>query len=768
MIQCFNPTCQAVATGLTSRCHVCETPLLYRFLLAVGPDVARAKPGSLIAGRYQVLSDQIWLDIQPYGSVPTLDQIPPFLLPYLRLSELAQHMPRPYVYLASDESGMSNPVLLLDAAPLGVTVDDRDQIKPYLLPSLADWWSQGTALQQLHWLRQVAALWTPLSQEQVAATLLDLDQLRVDQAGLRLTTLTADGDHPKAATLAQLGQQWQPLVPTAQPPVRAYLDWVTQALTQGAISAGTELAAELDQAIQTLGQGLKLAIDWVAYTDQGPARDRNEDACYPDAQVQQQVIAGTSGPHALPLLLVCDGIGGHEQGKVASDMAIRRLKEELQPLGEQPNLSPDVVSQRFKQALASVNDAIVSRNNQEQRSARARMGTTVVAALVHFPYVSIAHLGDSRAYRISPKTCTQITLDDDVASREAHLGYALYSEAVHMPGGGALIQALGISDSGYLYPTVQHLLIDDPSVLLLCSDGLCDYDRVDALWRHTVQPLTRGHGPIQSVAQTLIHEANRLNGHDNVTVGLMRFIPQVAPLTPLPGARLRAAGASRTANSPIAVTAQPTSVPTAIGATTNASPKRLPWATLGVVSLAALLTAGSAAWFYHQRQLAPAALQPVTRSWPLASLAGDELPANAMAITADVVVGSFWQIGSGLAPADASNPLRLTTAVNRADMDDGRVVATGSIVNVTSRQTTADGSRWVRLQVCSIPSGASLDQVPTESGLPPAGDPSPDAPDLEQQLASPGQQGWARVSHLYRTASALESVTLSQGEACRF
>ena len=55
---------------------------------------------------------------------------------------------------------------------------------------------------------------------------------------------------------------------------------------------------------------------------------------------------------------------------------------------------------------------------------------------VHFPYVSIAHLGDSRAYRISDRTCYQITLDDDIASRETRLGYALYSEALQVPSGG--------------------------------------------------------------------------------------------------------------------------------------------------------------------------------------------------------------------------------------------------------------------------------------------------------------------------------------------
>lgn len=773
MIHCFNPTCQAVSTTLASRCHVCGTPLLYRFLLAVAVDGLRIAPGTLVAGRYVVQSPQIWLDTQPNLSVPPLEHIPPFVLAYLRLSELAQHLPRPYAYLEPAESGLPRPILLLDAAPIGVKISDREQVEPYLLPALTEVWSQGTALQQLYWLRQVAALWTPLGQEQVTATLLDMDQLRADQSVVRLATLTANDHSPTEVTLAQLGRRWQPLVKGCQGSVQAYVGWLSQALVQGAIASAPELVAELDQAIQTLAQGLTVAVDWVAYTDQGPARDRNEDACHPNAQAQQQVLSGTAKPDQLPLLIVCDGIGGHEQGNVASETAIKGFLAELQPLAQQPDLGPEQVSQRLKQAMGVVNDAIVNRNNQEKRSARARMGTTVVAALVHFPYVSVVHLGDSRAYRISASSCSQITLDDDVASREAHLGYALYSEAVHMSGGGALVQALGISDSGHLYPTVQHLLIDDPSLLLLCSDGLCDYDRVDALWRHTIQPLTGGQGAIQPVAQDLIHQANRLNGHDNVTAGLMRFRPQTSPLPMLPGARLRPVDPLATTvpgGPPLAVTAQPKTV---LSTAPSASPSRrgLPWTALALSSFMAVVAAGAAAWVYHQRQPTPLALQPVTQSWPLASLGGDDLAATALAITADISVGSFWQAGSGLVPRERADAAPLSLAATPTpDAPTAPGVASDSILRITSRQTTADGTRWVRLQVCSIPSGSSLDQSPLESNDPNEardGDLALDSPALAQQLAQPGQEGWALASQLYRTASALESVTLAQGEACQ-
>jgi serine/threonine protein phosphatase PrpC len=769
VIHCFNPTCQAVSTTLASRCHVCGTPLLYRFLLAVAVDGLRIEPGTLVAGRYIVQSPQIWLDTQPNLSVPPLEQIPPFVLAYLRLSELAQHMPRPYAYLEPAESGLPRAILLLDAAPIGIKVSDRDQIEPYLLPTLPQVWSRGTALQQLYWLRQVAALWPPLGQEQVAATLLDMDRLRADQSVVRLATLGTNDQSPTEVTLAQLGRRWQPLVKGCQGPVQAYLGWLSQALVQGAIASASELVAELDQAIQTLAQGLTVAVDWVAYTDQGPARDRNEDACHPNGQVQQQVLSGAAKPDQLPLLIVCDGIGGHEQGNVASETAINGFLAELQPLAQQPELGPDQVSQRLKQAMGVVNDAIVNRNNQEHRSARARMGTTVVVALVHFPYVSVAHLGDSRAYRVSASSCSQITLDDDVASREAHLGYALYSEAVHMSGGGALVQALGISDSGHLYPTVQHLLIDDPSLLLLCSDGLCDYDRVDALWRHTIQPLTRGKGAIQPVAQDLIHQANRLNGHDNVTVGLIRFSPQPSTLPMLPGSRLRPVDPTAVTNtdvSPVAVTAQPKTVLGTVPSAAASHRRGFPWLALILGTVGALAAAGAAVWVYHQRQPAPLALQPITQSWPLAGLEGDNLAATALAITVDISVGSFWQTGSGVIPPDRAHALSLATTPAPAP-PTAPGIATGSILQITSRQTAADGTRWIRLQVCSIPSGSTLDPSPLESNDATDGDLALGTPALTQQLAQPGQEGWVLASHLYSTASALESVTLDQGEACQ-
>ncbi|WP_035985128.1 protein phosphatase 2C domain-containing protein [Leptolyngbya sp. KIOST-1] len=771
--------------------------MLYRFVLAISDGPQKARPGDLVAGRFLVWSDgttspptahSIWLDTRPDHPVPPLEQIPASVLNYLKLFALGQHMPRPYAYLIPEQTGLTAAVLLLDMAPISVRIAQtvqgdsgqapQGQVEAALLPSLSQAWVQGTALQQLNWLRQLAQLWPQLATERVASTLLRVDELRVDGALLRLTTLTPDAAHPP---LAELAAGWQSLVKTAQPSVRPYLGWLVKSLKDGQLSAAKDLLAELEGAIQTLGRELLVAVDWAADTDQGPTRDRNEDACYPEKEARQQRLSGrTASPNPPPLLLVCDGIGGHEQGNVASQTAIKLLQQELEPLTQQPHLSPSAIAERLRQALILANDAISARNNDEQRSARARMGTTVVVALVHFPYVSIAHIGDSRAYRISPHTCYQITVDDDVASREAQLGYALYSEAVQLPSGGALIQALGISNSDLLYPTVQHLLLDDKAVLLLCSDGLSDYDRVEALAPHLVGPLNQQPGSLGPAVSALIQQANRLNGHDNVTVGLMRFIPQPGAAVTLNPGPLRQTQAEPNDLEPDAShpTTRPTTHVVAPAGRTAASPalrrSRVAWgAFLGGMAVV-LAVLGAVGLFFGRRPAVPVALRPLQRPWPLAALAGQPLPEMALAATLEVPLGSYWQSQQASSPdpnlpeiGDGRLRLRPQPVPSVQPTTAGSapaLVATGSVLRVVSRQTTADNVDWVRVQVCSIPSGVSLDQQPQETTQPTA--PAPPL-DLSQQLLAPGDEGWVEVRHLYRTAAFLELVTPAQSGRCQ-
>lgn len=703
--------------------------------------------GTVIADRYQVWQHPIWLDLQPEVHLPPLYEVPVCALPYLRLAELAQHLPRPYTYLSPLVSGLAHPVLLLEGGALGVVEQADGTLQCVALPSLGEVWGQGTALQQVNWLRQIAHLWPHLREQRVAGTLLQIDCLRVDQALLRLARLKADGESNDPPSLARLGQVWQALAKTAHPAVIPYLSWLALALTQGRITSSTALLAELEQAIQTLGQGLTVVIDWVAATDQGPSRDRNEDACYPEASEPLRVFSNAdNSPNPAPLMLVCDGIGGHEQGNIASQTAIQVLQDSLKFLTERDDLSPGAIANKIHTAILEANNVITQRNNEEERSARARMGTTLVLALVHSPYLFVAHVGDSRAYRLSTRTGYQITLDDDIASRESQQGYTFQPEAAQLPSGGALIQALGINDANYLYPTIQYLLLDDPSVLLLCSDGLSDYDRVDLLWRSAVQAWP--HQSLADIGRTLIQQANRLNGHDNVSVALMALRPQ--PLNPstLPAGPL---------------ISRPELLPT-VSLPASGQPRRRGswsvWVGGGVV--AALLGGMGALWWqqYH------ANLEPLPWAAPivttLSGVSGEPLFQLAQEVVIQVPLGSLWQVratpppGLGLTPSPSPAQSPGITA--------DPVIPVGSIVRVVRVQTQADQSRWLALQICSIPAGSNLDRAPQETDSPVA----MAAPSvaLRQRLTQPGQRGWVRAYHLYQRADLLDSATATQVGNC--
>lgn len=728
----------------------------------------------MVAGRYQVWQSQILLDTQPGIPMPTLEAVPASLRPYLKLSDLPLAIPRPYAYLSPQATGLDQPLLLLEAGAIGTDVVD-DQMQAFLLPTLSLAWGQATALRQLHWLRQIAALWFPLSQEGVALTLLTPDLLRVDQAALRLLALTGGEPSSQPITLTDLGQEWKLLVATAQPEFQELLALLAEQLITNQISDSLDLLIQIDQAIAALAANQPLQVASVTFTDKGPSRDRNEDACYPQpGKTTITKIAG-EGADRQALMVVCDGIGGHEQGSVASQLAIATIKQHLHPLANTSHLSPADVTGQIKQAITAANDAIVARNDQESRRERGRMGTTVVLALAYYPYLYIAHLGDSRAYRISPHTCVQVTLDDDVASRETRQGYALYQEAIQMPSAGSLVQALGINDSGYLYPTVQQFPLDDYCLYLLCSDGLSDYDRIEMNWHYLIRPVITAQTPMMQAGQGLVDLANTLNGHDNVTVGLLK--PAASLVVDSPPAM----SSSPTQTSPTATTLTTTArapidlpVERATRASTpqqpspqSASGGQVGWL-LGAVATAILGTLAAGMW-YRTRPEPPLALQPVSGSLQaLSQLNLKALDIPPVPIPSDVI-GSYWQVSqstvTNLGKTASPQPTTLASPspAPSSPTAEATLLPAGSIVRIVSRQTTLSSGPWAHLEVCSIPSGNSLAQVPQESDQATPTDALPDrVAAAGLNLAEPGDQGWLAESQLYQSAVLMNQLTATQ------
>lgn len=164
----------------------------------------------------------------------------------------------------------------------------------------------------------------------------------------------------------------------------------------------------------------------------------------------------------------------------------------------------------------------------------------------------------------------------------------------------------------------------------------------------------------------------------------------------------------------------------------------------------------------------PVALRPLAPLAPPESalaLAGRPLSEAALAALVEVAVGSFWQSAPPLSATGNSERLQLgqQPALDALGAES-RAVATGSVLRVVSRQTTTDNIDWVRLRVCSIPSGESLDQQPQETNQPPSA-PSA-APNLEQRLLAPGEEGWVQTRALYGAATFLELVTPAQAGRC--
>jgi serine/threonine protein phosphatase PrpC len=651
-------------------------------------------PGSRLHNRYEFKHEQVFLDTQP-GQIPeNLPEIPAFVLPYLLLSAYPLQIPRPYALLSRDAA---EPLLLLDEAAIAAaTATDI----PTPLPGLAERWSGGTALQQLNWFWQIAQLWSPLAAKAVVSSLLQLPLVRVDGSVLRLLTLQPDSAEAPP-DLSALGSVWQPLADTAHPAIRDFLQTLCSHLQQHQFDTAETLENCLDRAIERVAASTTITYEAAVQTDQGPVRQRNEDACYPASGITQHYQVGPPTPAGRPILLiVCDGIGGHQGGDVASKLAIATVQTALEPLLHQSDWEPDAVTHAIEAAICAANDQIAQQNDQEARQARDRMGTTLVLALVLGPQLYIAHIGDSRAYRISPHSCHQITLDDDVAAREVRLGYGFYPEVVGHPGAGALVQALGMTDSETLYPSVQRFWVDEACLFLLCSDGLSDNDRVEQFWRQQLTPILLQQQSLTNGVSHLIQLANSWNGHDNVTVALLHIRP--ASSTALPP--LSAALAAPVHTPQRAATATPGTTPATLRVKPPPTRSVVPWlfgSTL-LVGLASALVA----LFWAGNRLEP---QP-------------PLVPTAAPLPTPLATGAYAQVRSGTslllyaAPrlVDPANPALSETILGR--------LAPGSVVQIVGQQVAADQARWLRIKVCTFNLPTDSEPGRAAAALPPGSD----------------------------------------------
>jgi serine/threonine protein phosphatase PrpC len=280
------------------------------------------------------------------------------------------------------------------------------------------------------------------------------------------------------------------------------------------------------------------SIAYAGKTDVGKQRDRNEDDFITIFQTRN--IDGKSqisDRSDRGLFVLCDGMGGHEGGEIASVIAVNSIAEQFRPFW----IDTLPGERTLTEIISNANQAIFTKNESEQRLSLGRMGTTMVMLAIHDLDVMIAHVGDSRIYKVTnnpiksnqqkfPPTnpeylsetakLQQITRDHEVLNQLLDLGLDLES-AQSRPDAHQLTQAMGPHPSDILDPDIKSFSLTESTLFLLCSDGLCDNDAIEQNWETHLLPILNRQIDIQTGVDNLIELGNKVNGHDNLTVILV-------------------------------------------------------------------------------------------------------------------------------------------------------------------------------------------------------------------------------------------------------
>lgn len=235
-------------------------------------------------------------------------------------------------------------------------------------------------------------------------------------------------------------------------------------------------------------------------TDTGQIREANEDAF---AVVD-----------ALGLYLVCDGMGGHAAGEVASHMAVDIIVQRMFQTAR-PGVEQTHAAQRMAEAMVLANDRV---HQAAQRSSHFKgMGTTVAAVKIERGRAIVGHIGDSRVYRWNERSgLEQVTRDHSLLNQLLDDGSLLPEEVDNFPYNNIILRAIGIRAE--VEPEVQTIACDTGDVFLMCSDGLTDmvYDSVIA------SIIGQYQHDLDRCAELLVDVANEAGGHDNISVVLAR------------------------------------------------------------------------------------------------------------------------------------------------------------------------------------------------------------------------------------------------------
>ena len=482
---------------------------------------------------------------------------------YLKL-RLQLHQVIPQVYASCELNDRD--ILLLE-------LEDRSH-----LTLLVDCLRHDRALsmpQVLHWFYEMVSIWEALAPWQCCQSLLDPQNLRIDEDQM-LCLQKLFQDPTPAPSLQNLGKIWQFLLDQHSQTQIAALHLLIADLQMGKLITTDELRSRLEAIAHEIQASFTEAdimpnpqdlpapdptsvplesfedevaeavtlqpddegddmptivlpmqlfsLEDAGRTDIGRTRDHNEDCFGIDTQITKIQTPSGRTVRAQGLYVLCDGMGGHASGEVASQLAVDTLRRYFRDYwhGDAANSSGLPPLAVIREAVQLANQAIYDVNQQNARSGSGRMGTTMVILLIQETEAAVAHVGDSRLYRYSRKGgLKQVTIDHEVGQREIQRGIEA-TIAYSRPDAYQLTQALGPRDENFISPDIQFFELNEDMVLILASDGLTDNDLLETHCATHIDPLVSSMTNLEQGVNQLIELANQHNGHDNITAIAIR------------------------------------------------------------------------------------------------------------------------------------------------------------------------------------------------------------------------------------------------------
>lgn len=251
-----------------------------------------------------------------------------------------------------------------------------------------------------------------------------------------------------------------------------------------------------------------LSIQSYGITDVGLLRTHNEDCFETDDRHRVYIVA--------------DGMGGHNHGEVASRVAVDSIREFISqtvdrdgtlPVGYDASLLQH--SNRLKRSIQVAHDQVLTAIRED--GTLLGMGTTIVGAMLENQVLAIAHVGDSRGYRLRDGHLELLTQDHTWVNEQVVAGYLSEEQAKSHPLKNVVTRALG-GDSEVVVDVVETRACPG-DLFLLCSDGLTTMLSDQEIHERLIRD-----APLDEICKRMVNDANARGGFDNVTVVLLKIV----------------------------------------------------------------------------------------------------------------------------------------------------------------------------------------------------------------------------------------------------